>query len=117
MTTFAIATLGCKVNTYESQNYLECLKEAGSTEVDFREKADIYVINTCSVTNTAAAKSRQKIHQARRQNPWSAAMHRLPTPWSISPRCRRMPSSARKARASWRSGSRPRWTSRARCSR
>ena len=69
MTTFAIATLGCKVNTYESQNYLECLKEAGYTEVDFREKADIYVINTCSVTNTAAAKSRQKIHQARRQNP------------------------------------------------
>ena len=69
MTTFAIATLGCKVNTYESQNYLECLKEVGYTEVDFREKADIYVINTCSVTNTAAAKSRQKIHQARRQNP------------------------------------------------
>ena len=69
MKTFAIATLGCKVNTYESQNYLERLKQAGYAEVDFRDRADIYVINTCSVTNTAAAKSRQKIHQARRQNP------------------------------------------------
>lgn len=69
MKTFAIATLGCKVNTYESQNYLERLKQAGYAEVDFRDQADIYVINTCSVTNTAAAKSRQKIHQARRQNP------------------------------------------------
>lgn len=69
MTTFAIATLGCKVNAYESQHYLEQLQSAGYQEVAFKEAADIYVINTCSVTNTAAAKSRQKIHQARRQNP------------------------------------------------
>ena len=69
MTTFAIATLGCKVNTYESQHYLESMKESGYTEVSFREAADVYIINTCCVTNTAAAKSRQKIHQARKQNP------------------------------------------------
>ena len=69
MTTFAIATLGCKVNTYESQHYLESMKESGYTEVSFREAADVYIINTCCVTNTATAKSRQKIHQARKQNP------------------------------------------------
>lgn len=69
MTTFAIATLGCKVNTYESQHYLEAMREAGFREVSFREPADVYIINTCSVTNTAASKSRQRIHQARKQNP------------------------------------------------
>ncbi len=69
MTTFAIATLGCKVNTYESQHYLEAMKEAGYEEVTFKEIADIYIINTCCVTNTAASKSRQKIHQAKKQNP------------------------------------------------
>lgn len=68
MTTFAIATLGCKVNTYESQHYLESMKEAGFEEVSFKETADIYIINTCCVTNTAASKSRQKIHQAKKQN-------------------------------------------------
>lgn len=69
MNTFAIATLGCKVNAYESGSYCEGLAQAGFIEVDFKEKADIYVINTCAVTNTAAAKSRQKINQAKRQNP------------------------------------------------
>ncbi len=69
MNTFAIATLGCKVNIYESGSYSEGLKKAGLQEVDFKEKADVYIINTCAVTNTAAAKSRQKINQAKRQNP------------------------------------------------
>lgn len=68
MRTFAIATLGCKVNTFESESYIESLKSAGYQQVDFKDSADIYVINTCSVTNTAASKSRQKIHQAIRQN-------------------------------------------------
>jgi threonylcarbamoyladenosine tRNA methylthiotransferase MtaB len=68
MKTFAIATLGCKVNTFESESYIESLKSEGFSQVDFKEIADIYVINTCSVTNTAASKSRQKIHQAIRQN-------------------------------------------------
>lgn len=69
MNTFAIATLGCKVNAYESGSYCEGLKQAGFLEVDYKEKADVYIINTCAVTNTAAAKSRQKINQAKRQNP------------------------------------------------
>ncbi len=68
MKTFAIATLGCKVNTFESESYIESLSESGYQQVDFKESADIYIINTCSVTNTAASKSRQKIHQAIRQN-------------------------------------------------
>lgn len=69
MTTFAIATLGCKVNAYESQGYAQGLCEYGWKEVDFKEAADVYLIYSCAVTNTAAAKSRQKIHQAQRQNP------------------------------------------------
>ena len=69
MTTFAIATLGCKVNTYESQGYESELLEKGYVEVSFKDKADIYIINTCAVTNTAGAKSRQKIHQAYALNP------------------------------------------------
>lgn len=69
MTTFAIATLGCKVNAYESQGYAQGLREYGWEEVDFKETADVYLIHSCAVTNTAAAKSRQKIHQAQRQNP------------------------------------------------
>lgn len=68
MITFAINTLGCKVNLYESEGYIKDLKNKGLKQVDFKEKADIYIINTCAVTNTAASKSRQKIHQAQRQN-------------------------------------------------
>ncbi len=68
MKSFAIATLGCKVNAFESESYTESLQALGYKEVDFKESADIYIINTCSVTNTAASKSRQKIHQAIRQN-------------------------------------------------
>lgn len=68
MTTFAIATLGCKVNAYESESYVQALNDFGYEEVDFKSKADIYIINTCAVTNTAASKSRQKIHQAIRLN-------------------------------------------------
>ncbi|MDP3306314.1 MAG: tRNA (N(6)-L-threonylcarbamoyladenosine(37)-C(2))-methylthiotransferase MtaB [Erysipelotrichaceae bacterium] len=68
MKTFAIATLGCKVNTFESESYIESLISSGYQLVDFKGPADIYIINTCSVTNTAASKSRQKIHQAIRQN-------------------------------------------------
>lgn len=68
MTTFAIATLGCKVNAFESQGYALGLQELGFQEVTFKERADIYLINTCAVTNTAASKSRQKIHQAQGLN-------------------------------------------------
>ena len=69
MTTFAIATLGCKVNTYESQGYESALLEKGYEQVSFKEKAAVYIINTCAVTNTAGSKSRQKIHAAIALNP------------------------------------------------
>ena len=69
MTTFAIATLGCKVNTYESQGYESALLEKGYEQVSFKEQADVYIINTCAVTNTAGSKSRQKIHAAIALNP------------------------------------------------
>lgn len=69
MTTFAIASLGCKVNTYESQGYESELLLKGYQQVPFKEKADIYIINTCAVTNTASSKSRQKIHQAHALQP------------------------------------------------
>lgn len=68
MTTFAVATLGCKVNAYESEGYIEGLIQAGLTQVDFKQIADVYIINTCAVTNTAASKSKQKIHQAQKLN-------------------------------------------------
>lgn len=67
--TFAIHTLGCKVNTYESDVIAERMKEAGFTETDFEGPADIYIINTCTVTNIADRKSRQMLHRAKRQNP------------------------------------------------
>ena len=69
MTTFAIATLGCKVNTFESCGYQNALLKKGYEEVDFKDVADIYIINTCAVTNIAASKSRTKIHQAKAKNP------------------------------------------------
>ncbi len=67
--TVAPLTLGCKVNQYETDGMVELLKEAGAAVVDFHEKADIYLINTCSVTNVADKKSRQMIHRARKLNP------------------------------------------------
>jgi threonylcarbamoyladenosine tRNA methylthiotransferase MtaB len=65
----AIYTLGCKVNQYESDSMADSLKKAGYQVVPFEEHADIYIINTCSVTNMAERKSRQIIHRARKNNP------------------------------------------------
>ena len=65
----AFLTLGCKVNTYETNAMKLLFKEAGYTVVDFSEKADIYIVNTCSVTNMADRKSRQMLHKAKKQNP------------------------------------------------
>ena len=64
-----IYTLGCKVNAYESEYVMSLFKERGYEIVPFTEKCDIYIINTCSVTNTSDAKSRKVIHQAIRRNP------------------------------------------------
>ena len=62
---FSIITLGCKVNAYESQYYAGQLEELGYEQVSPDEACDICIINTCTVTNTAASKSRQKIHYAK----------------------------------------------------
>lgn len=67
--TFAIHTLGCKVNTYESDAMAEALKNAGLTEKSFGEPADVYLINTCTVTNIADRKSRQMLRRSRKMNP------------------------------------------------
>lgn len=69
MPTIAIQTLGCKVNTYESEAVYRMFLKEGYTKVDFKESADVYVINTCTVTNTGDKKSRQMIRRAVRQNP------------------------------------------------
>lgn len=64
----AIYTLGCKVNTYESEYAISEFIKRGYEIVDFSEFADIYLINTCSVTNTSDQKSRKMIRQARKRN-------------------------------------------------
>lgn len=69
MKTVAFHTLGCKVNTYESNAMLKIFNDAGYQEVDFKQTADVYVINTCTVTNTGDSKSRQMIRKAIRKNP------------------------------------------------
>ncbi len=69
MKTFSIITLGCKVNAYESEFYREILNQKGFEEVGNFEDSDLIVINTCTVTNQASFKSRQKINQAKRHNP------------------------------------------------
>lgn len=65
----ALHNLGCKVNAYETEAMQQMLEQAGYAIVPFGEIADVYVINTCSVTNMADRKSRQMIHRARKQNP------------------------------------------------
>ncbi|MFA5603411.1 MAG: tRNA (N(6)-L-threonylcarbamoyladenosine(37)-C(2))-methylthiotransferase MtaB [Bacilli bacterium] len=66
---FAIETLGCKVNTYESNVMMDVLKNKGYEFVDFNSLADIYIINTCTVTNNADHKSMKMIRQAIKRNP------------------------------------------------
>ncbi|MDD7114495.1 MAG: tRNA (N(6)-L-threonylcarbamoyladenosine(37)-C(2))-methylthiotransferase MtaB [Lachnospiraceae bacterium] len=65
----AFLTLGCKVNQYETDAMKEVLEADGYEVVDFKEPADVYIINTCSVTNMADRKSRQMIHRAKKKNP------------------------------------------------
>lgn len=65
----AFTTLGCKVNFYDTEAVSGLFTKAGYTTVDFSDEADVYVINTCSVTNTGAKKSRQVIRRAIKQNP------------------------------------------------
>lgn len=67
----SIHNLGCKVNSYEAESMEQMLKEAGYEIIPFSEEnvADVYIINTCSVTNIADRKSRQMLHKAKKMNP------------------------------------------------
>ncbi|KFZ40794.1 MULTISPECIES: tRNA (N(6)-L-threonylcarbamoyladenosine(37)-C(2))-methylthiotransferase MtaB [Thermoactinomyces] len=69
MKTVAFHTLGCKVNAYETEAIWQMFKKADYKRVEFEEEADVYVINTCTVTNTGDRKSRQMIRRAIRRNP------------------------------------------------
>ena len=65
----ALHNLGCKVNAYETEAMQEMLEKNGYEIVPFKEGADIYIINTCTVTNMADRKSRQMLHRAKKMNP------------------------------------------------
>ena len=62
-------TLGCKVNSYETEKMKIKFEKQGHTVVAFEEKADVYIVNTCTVTNIADRKSRKMLHRAKRRNP------------------------------------------------
>lgn len=64
----ALHNLGCKVNSYETEAMSQLLANAGYEIVPFSEKADVYIVNTCSVTNMADRKSRQMLHKAKKMN-------------------------------------------------
>jgi len=68
-TTFAVATLGCKVNQADSEAISEQMNAAGFVQRDFSEMADVYIVNTCTVTHLGDRSSRQMISQARRRHP------------------------------------------------
>lgn len=69
MKSVALHNLGCKVNSYELDVMQQMLEEKGYQVVSFDEKADIYIVNTCTVTNIADRKSRQMLHRAKQKNP------------------------------------------------
>ena len=69
MKRIAFHNLGCKVNSYELDIMRQKTEEAGYISVPFEDEADVYVINTCTVTNIADRKSRQMIHKAKKRNP------------------------------------------------
>jgi threonylcarbamoyladenosine tRNA methylthiotransferase MtaB len=69
MRTVAYHNLGCKVNSYEMDVMIQALKSKGFKVVPFEDKADIYIVNTCTVTNIADRKSRQMLHKAKKTNP------------------------------------------------
>ena len=70
----AFHNLGCKVNAWETEAMEQMLEAAGYEIVPFTEKADVYIVNTCSVTNIADKKSRQMLHRARKNNPAAAVV-------------------------------------------
>lgn len=65
----AFLTLGCKVNFYETEKMMEQFQRLGFDIVDFTDPSDVYIVNTCTVTNMADRKSRQMLHRAKKKNP------------------------------------------------
>lgn len=65
----AFLNLGCKVNSYETEAMQQLMKNTGYEVVDFNDVADVYIVNTCTVTNIADRKSRQMLHKAKKNNP------------------------------------------------
>ena len=90
----ALHNLGCKVNAYETEAMQQMLEKAGYEIVPFTGYADVYVINTCSVTNMADRKSRQMLHKAKKENPKSVVVAAgvqtcaLPISWRRDVMCR-----------------------------
>ena len=84
MVRFAIATLGCKVNQYDSANNRGAVAPQGMQRAEFDEPADVYIVNTCTVTDRADAESRRLARRARRLNPGARIVatdvSRRPTP-------------------------------------
>ncbi|RYD03392.1 hypothetical protein N752_19635 [Desulforamulus aquiferis] len=78
--TAAIFTLGCKVNQYESSAIGDLFRQAGYEVVEFEQPADVYVINTCTVTHLGDRKSRQIIRRAVKQNPAAVIAVTVATP-------------------------------------
>ena len=79
--TVAFHTLGCKVNHHDTEIMAGLFEDAGYHIAAFADPADVYIINTCTVTHLSDRKSRQMIRQAARQNPslrWQAAMPKQP---------------------------------------
>lgn len=74
MKSFGILTLGCKVNTYESEYVINELKKAGYEMKSFDDICDVYIINTCTVTNNSDSKSKKMIRQAIRRNPFACVV-------------------------------------------
>ena len=67
----AFLTLGCKVNFYETEKMIKAFEAEKMEVVPFKEKADVYIVNTCTVTNIADRKSRKMLHRAKKMNPGS----------------------------------------------
>ena len=82
MKSIALHNLGCKVNAYEMEVMQQKFEESGYEIVPFDSKADVYLVNTCTVTNIADRKSRQMLHRAKRQNP--AAVVVAPVPAAVA---------------------------------
>ena len=76
MKSVAFHNLGCKVNSYEIDVMQQMLQEKGYEIVPFDQPADIYIVNTCTVTNMADRKSRQMLHRAKQRNPRAVVVHR-----------------------------------------